>query len=121
MDVNDLKGVNDAGGHEDGDRYLTCVAAVLDDVASGPDDVLGRLGGDEVVVALPDVPAAVLRKRLEEARHRLRTQSDSERSPFSMSVSVGVASARPGDDAASLVARADAAMYEDKRAGREAR
>ena len=121
VDVNDLKGVNDAGGHEDGDRYLTCVAAVLDDVASGPDDVLGRLGGDEFVVALPDVPAAVLRKRLEEARHRLRTQSDSERSPFSMSVSVGVASARPGDDAASLVARADAAMYEDKRAGREAR
>ena len=121
VDVNDLKGVNDAGGHEDGDRYLTCVAAVLDDVASGPDDVLGRLGGDEFVVALPDVPAAVLRKRLEEARHRLRTQSDSERSPFSMSVSVGVASARPGDDAASLVARADAAMYEDKRAGKEAR
>lgn len=121
VDVNDLKAANDAGGHEYGDAYIASVAAALDNVLLTGDDVLGRFGGDEFVVALPDVPDHELRKRLEEARHRLRTQSNSERCPFPMSISVGVATSRPGDDLSALVARADAAMYEDKRAARAGR
>lgn len=118
VDVNDLKAVNDGGGHDKGDAYLASVAAALDDALRSSDDVLGRFGGDEFVVALSGASADELSRRLEEARHRLRTQSNSRRCPFSMSISVGVAESQPGDDAASLVARADEAMYEDKRAGK---
>ncbi len=108
LDVDDLRAANDAGGHAAGDALLV---AVVQHLQRGlrPGDALGRLGGDEFVVVLPGVDrgaAQVVSRRLAEG------------APVSWSV--GAAQARPDDDTATLLARADVRMYEQKRTRRSA-
>jgi diguanylate cyclase (GGDEF)-like protein len=108
LDVDDLRATNEAGGHAAGDALLRSVVEhVRGRLRSG--DALGRVGGDEFLVVLPGVDGAaaeVVARRLADG------------APASWSV--GVAEARATDDTAALVARADARMYEHKRARRSA-
>ncbi|TXH03071.1 MAG: sensor domain-containing diguanylate cyclase [Nevskiaceae bacterium] len=114
IDLDGFKQINDRHGHENGDAFLIEVARRL---ASGtrPGDVLGRYGGDEFVVAAVNIGADVLRQRLEQltaGRYQLHGESLDY-----AGASVGVVSSGDADtDAAALLARADAAMYEVKRA-----
>ncbi|WNV77233.1 GGDEF domain-containing protein [Geodermatophilus sp. DSM 44513] len=122
LDLDHFKQLNDAHGHAAGDAVLQAVAAALAATVR-PSDVLARAGGEEMIV-LGLVGDAVEARRLAE---RLRSAVAASRSGggHAVTASIGLALARPvdGEDAAGamwrLVDRADGAMYEAKRAGRD--
>ena len=121
LDLDHFKGINDRWGHAAGDAALRAFAGACRTALREP-DILGRLGGEEFAVALPNTGtegartiAERLRRMVEELRPAL---PDGER--LSFTVSIGVAACGPeaypaiGD----LLARADEALYASKRAGR---
>jgi len=112
LDLDSFKLVNDGFGHLVGDRLLRDSARVLG-TALRRDDRLFRIGGDEFAAVLPvdsvEEAFAVAQRMHAAVRTNLRGTT----------VSVGVALASPGEDPASLVARADAALYAVKRGGRD--
>jgi diguanylate cyclase (GGDEF)-like protein len=122
IDLDNFKGVNDLKGHEAGDAVLIDVADVFRHELRDY-DVIVRNGGDEFVVVLPGTSIAEAHQTAE----RIRVAVDyyagrgvSEVPGFG--ASVGVASyPADGIDAESLLARADAAMYRDKRSRRQHR
>jgi diguanylate cyclase (GGDEF)-like protein len=112
LDLDNLKEVNDAAGHAAGDALLTLVADTVTAVLRRG-DVLARIGGDEF--------AAFLFEASEEdgcrAAERVLAALQAVSVRANASVSIGVASGTPDDDAALVQAAADTAMYEAKRAG----
>jgi diguanylate cyclase (GGDEF)-like protein len=108
LDLDDFKVVNDRQGHVAGD-------ALLRDLTAGwagrlrRADLLGRYGGDEFVLCLPATDEDGAWGMLEQLA-----------STHQFAWSAGVAAARPGDTLSSLIARADADLYEKKRSGRSA-
>jgi diguanylate cyclase (GGDEF)-like protein len=122
LDLDHFKEVNDAHGHAAGDALLQAVARSLSATVR-PADLLARTGGEEMVVVgmvSDSDEAARLGERLRTAVTGTRTEAG-----HAVTVSIGLALVRPvdGDDATSslwrLVDRADAAMYEAKRSGRD--
>jgi diguanylate cyclase (GGDEF)-like protein len=116
IDLDGFKRVNDERGHPRGDEVLREIAAALD-VATREVDVVGRYGGDEFIVLLPDAgheEAAIVSERLVEAVRRVGHASDPERP---VTASIGVALARPGDASRALIARADELAYRAKQGG----
>ena len=119
LDLDGLKYVNDTYGHAAGDRLILAgverVRATL-----RPSDLLARIGGDEFVVLLEDLAHAedateVARRALEALSVPYRTDGH----PIPLSASIGVATTTEFDTAgATLIAHADSAMYQAKRAGR---
>lgn len=117
VDLNGMKQINDRFGHEQGDRAICDTAAVLKSVFRSS-DIIARLGGDEFVVLMLDLAEAhygTLQRRLHDA---LEQHNASAGRPYQLSVSAGIAtwhaaSMRGVED---LLARADEAMYEQKRA-----
>jgi diguanylate cyclase len=110
IDVDGLKEVNDTLGHAAGDQLLRAVAAAVSSRLRGQDIVL-RYGGDEFIAVMPETDVAGARQTLVEIRARLGDRLG--RKPFS----IGLAALHQGDSAQSLVARADAALYESRRLG----
>jgi diguanylate cyclase (GGDEF)-like protein len=110
-DVDGFKAINDSRGHQAGDRVLRETAAALSEALRRGDELF-RIGGDEF--------AALLRVADEhealEAGRRLR-EAVGRRGD--VTVSVGVTFVRPGEPDAEALARADAALYEVKGAGRD--
>lgn len=117
FDLDHFKRVNDNFGHEEGDRVLVDFTKL---VARGTrtGDRLFRLGGEEFVLLLPGADAAALQVLCEHARARVAEALQCDGQPIT--VSIGAAALQPGEDAASWLARADAAMYEAKKLGRNA-
>ncbi len=118
FDVDHLKGVNDAHGHEAGDAVLLHLTAVLRDSVR-TSDVPGRWAGDEFLVVLPDTKAEPARQMatrllagLGDAPPRIGGR------PIQATVSIGVAERQRAESAAALVRRVDAAMYDAKKEGR---
>ena len=118
-DLDGFKEVNDRFGHRSGDDVLTALASRLS-ARVRESDHAGRIGGDELLVilhGLRDVGAAEhIAKAICEA---LRQPVPTEQGAVQATVSIGVAIARAGDQVEGLLARADAAMYEAKRQGRD--
>lgn len=116
IDVNDLKVINDGLGHNEGDRALIDTAAVLQRSVR-ESDLTGRLGGDEFGVLLwgGEEAERTVRKRLEQ---ELAARNDPSKRPYSLSLSIGGAVFDPKRPAtlSTLMAEADADMYERKRA-----
>lgn len=103
LDLDHFKSVNDEHGHLAGDALLASVARALA-AEIGEEGLLGRFGGDEFLVLLPNTPAdrvAPIRRRLELA-HPVRWTA-------------GSTTSRPGDDLPSLLGRADADLITAKR------
>ena len=121
IDLDRFKQINDRCGHALGDAALRAVGAALKSALRGS-DVCCRCGGDEFVVLLPETPLEGARHVAESLRRRLaRLAVARPEGAIRVTASVGVAAARPGElDGEGLVARADAAMYRAKRAGRNA-
>ncbi len=107
LDVDDFKLINDRNGHSQGDAILQRVAKVLR--AARPGDRPYRIGGDEFALTLTHTDAEGARAV---ARRLSRDLQDA-----GIEVSVGVSALRPGQQADTLRAQADAALYEAKRAG----
>jgi diguanylate cyclase (GGDEF)-like protein len=114
-DLDGFKAINDTLGHAAGDAALLRMAAALRAVVR-PGDTVARIGGDEFVVLCPGTATEDAARRLvERITATLATPTDG--GPPLRS-STGVALSRRGDDADSLLSRADAAMYEVKRSRR---
>ena len=114
LDIDGLKGINDAHGHAAGDRVIVLTAEVLR-ARVRASDVVGRLGGDEFALLLPaageDEATAIADSLLEMMRARSAAEG------VEASLSIGVASVRAGADATSLFGSADSALYDAKRRG----
>ncbi len=118
VDVDHLKALNDEHGHATGDAVLREVARRLRACLS-PFDSIYRFGGEEFVALLAGYDIASARAAAETMR---RAVGDTAIESHPVTVSVGVAIPRLGEpfDFKSTFARADAALYEAKRAGRDA-
>ncbi len=119
FDVDHFKQVNDRFGHAAGDRVLVAVSAHLRE-ALRSSDYAARWGGEEFVVVYTSTDLAgtlVATERLRRAIEALVIVDDSG-APIPVTASFGVAAWHPKEPFDSLVARADAAMYASKSAGR---
>ncbi len=119
VDVDNFKTINDKCGHDTGDAALVAVAESLTAMVR-PGDVVARFGGDEFTVLLRNLEhieaAAEVAERITGGLTGRRVLNGHV---IWMSVSVGIATAAPGDSTGSeLLTHADHAMYEAKRAGR---
>jgi diguanylate cyclase (GGDEF)-like protein len=119
-DIDMFKKINDAYGHTAGDRALLSVAAILQQTLRKA-DIVGRYGGDEFMVILPETSLAGAKKLAEKVRLAIE-QLDLElpgNKRVRLTLSMGVASCcTPNDNIDTLVALADKALYESKDAGR---
>ena len=117
VDVDHFKDVNDRHGHLVGDAVLREVAAVLSGSVRAVDRV-GRWGGEEFLVVLPGGTAMLGAEAGGRLRRRIEEHAWSEHAPgLRLTVSAGVSAGRAGDFPA-ILARADAALYAAKGAGR---
>ncbi len=116
LDIDHFKRVNDKWGHETGDRVLREMGGALLTMLRQT-DIATRMGGEEFVVLLPatNLPEAVV--CAERFRHDLRARGFDL--PEAVTSSFGVACLRPGEAGASLLARADTALYAAKQQGRD--
>lgn len=122
-DIDHFKRVNDTFGHPAGDHVLREFALIVKKHVKGQ-DMVARYGGEEFAVVLPktDIFAAL--------NLMVRVKQDIERTQFSfgdpplslgrLTASFGISAFKPGSDAADLISRADAKLYEAKNAGRNA-
>lgn len=115
IDIDHFKAVNDRFGHAKGDQALVALAAraagLLRDV-----DTLGRWGGEEFIVVLPETGfEESLRKATAMCQQVAATPV---LTGLSLTISCGVASVQPGDTADAMLQRADEALYAAKRLGR---
>ena len=113
-DVDHLKVLNDAGGHEAGDAALRRAADVLRELAAPvPRALVARLGGDELGVLIEDGDRLTAKALAAAALERLAT------GPDPVSLSCGIATLKLGAETpADLLRAADAALYHAKRGGR---
>src|SRR5579871_2174543 len=120
-DIDHFKVVNDTYGHVLGDKVIRAVAHVLRSSIKGR-DVAARLGGEEFAILLPQTSLTGAAAVAEQIRGTVAQgricRPDGNESIGQVTLSVGVAVARPGDTMEALLERADAAMYDAKRAGR---
>lgn len=118
-DLDGFKGINDRHGHPTGDAVLREFAAVVL-AALREVDVAARWGGEEFAFVLPGTDAAGAAQVAERVRAALATRLvlAPDGSPIPVTASFGVAAAPEHGTAESLVAAADAALYEAKRTGK---
>lgn len=119
MDIDHFKRVNDTYGHLAGDRVLREVGRVLRE-SMRRIDLVGRWGGEEFMVLLDSTSAEDARDKAEQLRERVGSLVfDSDLGEFSVTLSAGIATfpedSRRIDE---LVEKADVALYQSKRAGR---
>ncbi len=119
MDIDHFKRVNDVHGHHVGDQVISAVAQRLAHTVRTT-DVLGRYGGEEFALILPDTQpdgayTLVDRLRAGIADHPI----DTDAGPLTITISIGVANlTTEHTDVETLLTTADAALYQAKRAGR---
>ena len=118
-DLDHFKSINDSYGHEAGDRVIAAFAEILA-MSAGPRAVTGRLGGEEFAILMPDADLATARLHAERVRSSFAGLSIASLGPQRrVSASLGVAQLEAGDTLSDLLRRADAALYEAKKGGRD--
>ncbi|MBV6826574.1 sensor domain-containing diguanylate cyclase [Pseudomonas sp. PD9R] len=119
LDIDDFKVINDTYGHQEGDNVLQHIAE-SGRAALRRGDLFGRIGGEEFAAVLPGCPpdmALQVAERLQREIQRLSFSHGEQ--TFGITVSQGLTSLTAGDEnVESLFARADAAMYQAKREGK---
>ena len=120
MDVDHFKDVNDALGHSSGDRLLREVAERLA-AQTGPDDAVGRYGGDEFVMIIAEpTKHERLKRALDGIKAAFAAPVQIDDVQIHVRTSIGITLyPADGDDAETLLKNADAAMYAAKAAGRD--
>ena len=118
LDLDHFKSVNDTHGHAAGDEALKTFASVVHH-AMRETDIFGRYGGEEFMLILAATPPAAAVPALERIRLAVAQRDWGEIAPgMSLTVSTGIAGLREGETVPQLLGRADAALYESKRLGR---
>ncbi len=120
-DIDHFKRVNDKYGHQTGDDVLCNFIKIIQNILR-PYDQLGRYGGEEFLLVIPDLPDSIglveekIYERVREkiANHKMITRSGE----ISITISIGVASRRGDETADAMIARADAALFRAKDNGR---
>ncbi|MDE2367689.1 MAG: diguanylate cyclase [Burkholderiales bacterium] len=123
FDIDHFKQVNDVHGHLVGDRVIQAVAAILRGSITDPVQSAARYGGEEFALLMPNTTAQQATEVAEAVRMRTKSMRLRDRRTqdvvLTVTISGGVAQLAPDDDAYSLMARADAALYRSKAAGRD--
>lgn len=117
IDVDNLKRINDEGGHTAGNEAIVTIAGILQG-AVRKFETVARQGGDELAILLPNTTAEEAMLLAERLRHEVSRSSVRGRP---LSISLGVASREKGDmetDVRTLVDKSDEALYRAKRRGR---
>lgn len=120
IDIDNFKNVNDSHGHLVGDEVIIDISSKINKIFR-EDDIIGRIGGDEFVVLLKDIPYLDIKKKCEILQgvfHGAHPQNDQ---CYKVSGSIGVAVfPRDGKSYRDLFAKADTAMYAAKNSGKDA-
>lgn len=117
-DLDHFKALNDAKGHDAGDAALRAVSQTLLSCMRDV-DFAARWGGEEFLAVLPDTDPAGARLVAERIRNRIEAMGfEAGGDTYRLSMTLGVATLQPGEGAEQTIARADAALYEGKRGGR---
>ncbi len=121
VDIDHFKKFNDTHGHLVGDQVLRLVARTLVENLKGR-DVIARYGGEEFVILLPDTRAVDAEKVGNQLRTSLGSKQirrkESNETLGVITISIGIAEYHGGEDTEAFISRADAALYEAKRTGR---
>jgi diguanylate cyclase (GGDEF)-like protein len=113
-DLDGFKAINDSNGHGVGDRILAGVAAAMQSGVRST-DLVGRIGGDEFAILLPETSIAEAQSLVERIREGTRNIEPPAIATLSFGVTVWQGR---GDSPSELLRRADSALYEAKRLGR---
>ena len=114
LDIDHFKRINDTHGHAVGDSVLVAVASAIADTV-GQAGIVARMGGEEFMAVLAGCDEFLATRLAEKLRE---TIEELEPSGLPVTASFGTAQLRPEDNYETLFSRADMAMYEAKRAGR---
>jgi diguanylate cyclase (GGDEF)-like protein len=116
-DMDGFKSVNDRFGHGAGDRVIARIARLLEE-AAGDGSLVARWGGEEFVILIPNGGVPLARLYAETVRAAAEAMGHDDLNGEAVTISFGIAEWRPGDTLRTACGRADAALYEAKRAGR---
>jgi diguanylate cyclase len=121
LDIDHFKAFNDTWGHQTGDQVLRYVASVIGRAGLSP-RTAARYGGEEFAIIFPGETAQAALIVLEDIRAEVASRVLKRRSTNedlgAVTLSAGLAERQAGEPPASLIERADAALYESKRGGR---
>lgn len=120
VDIDFFKKVNDTWGHAVGDEVLRHLATLLRDAFNRPDDMAGRIGGEEFAVVLPQTSQDNAWMLAENLRITVaRTPAQTSAGPVDLAVSIGLSTLQARmTDIQEALAQADEALYSAKRSGR---
>jgi diguanylate cyclase (GGDEF)-like protein len=119
LDIDGFKNINDTHGHLVGDQVLKALAYLLRQRLRLSDSI-GRFGGDEYLVVLPETGADAALRKLDDIRRNFAAiEHDTGTASFTVTVSGGVAEFPRAVTCHQLIAAADDALYRAKRAGRD--
>ncbi len=116
-DIDHFKSINDTYGHQAGDEVLRFFGHFLASECR-PGDLVARYGGEEFVMLCADCNNAGAARRAEQMRKTISELSHAVLNQSAMTVSFGVTEIQPGDTPDSMLRRADRALLEAKRMGR---
>ncbi len=118
-DLDHFRAVNESAGHEAGNAVLKAVSRALESCMRDVDFV-ARWGGEEFLAVLPDTNAEGARLVAERIRRKIEGQliEANGGAPIKITVTLGVATIEPGEDAEQAIVRADEALYQGKAGGR---
>lgn len=116
LDLDHFKSINDVYGHEAGDRILVNLVEIIESRLRGQDGLF-RLGGEEFVVVLPSTEADEAEALAGTIRRTLLSQLEGPGGP--VTASMGVAELGASEPVRQWLSRADEALYEAKRTGRD--
>ena len=123
LDIDHFKKVNDTHGHIFGDRVIQAVGEILRAAVTQAGHAAARYGGEEFAVLMPQCAPNRAWQLAEDVRQRIQALKIRDRRTkdvvLTVTISCGVTSLQPSDDAITFIARADAALYQSKNAGRD--
>ncbi|MEL6877063.1 MAG: diguanylate cyclase [Pseudomonadota bacterium] len=117
VDIDHFKSINDSFGHASGDHALKTIAALGDQLADN-DGYFGRVGGEEFLMVLPNLDGASALEVADRFQTIMREYDWESLSLPVVTLSIGIAAHRPGQDDSKLLGNADAALYLAKNDGR---
>lgn len=118
LDIDHFKQVNDVHGHPAGDAVLRGVADILNE-QTGTDEWVGRMGGEEFAILMPQRSLLQGRAFIEGMRRAIdATEFENAGKCLHITISAGITVSQPGEHFEALYQRVDAALYDAKKAGR---